>query len=220
MTVDQTAAPDSTHGRRTYGDTCAIARALDVIGERWALLVVRELTFGPKRFSDLQAGVPHASPNVLSQRLRELEHSQVVRRRKLGPPARAWVYELTDRGRELEPVLVRLGQWGRQFPLPGDAQLSADSLMLALRTHFDPAKAQVWRATYLIDLDGDPFTIRVDDNGLQISRGEPAGPDVALHTDLPTFRALIIKREPPGRAGRLEITGDRAALDRLLSALQ
>jgi DNA-binding HxlR family transcriptional regulator len=89
---------------RTYGDGCGIAHALDLVGERWALLVVRELVLGPKRFTDIRAGLPNASPNVLAQRLRELEQAAIVRRRKLPPPAGSWVYELTDWGRELEPM--------------------------------------------------------------------------------------------------------------------
>ena len=83
---------------RTYGEACGIPRALDVVGERWALMIVRELVLGPKRFTDLRTGLPHASPNVLSQRLRELEQAGVVRRRKLPPPAASQVYELTDWG--------------------------------------------------------------------------------------------------------------------------
>ena len=102
--------------KRTYCDGCAAAHALDLVGERWALLVVRELLLGPKRFTDLRAGLPGVSANVLAQRLRELERAGVVRRRKLPPPAASRVYELTDWGMELEPVIVRLGR-----PLPVQA---------------------------------------------------------------------------------------------------
>src|SRR3954453_16256912 len=97
---------------RTYDDACGIARALDVVGERWALLVVRELVLGPKRFGQLHRGLPGMSPNVLSQRLRELEDAGVVEKHELDPPASVVVYGLTDRGRELEPVLHALGRWG------------------------------------------------------------------------------------------------------------
>src|SRR3977135_907512 len=97
---------------RTYGDQRGVARALDVVGERWALLVVRELLLGPKRFTDLRTGLPHLSADVLSQRLRELERAGVVRRRKLPPPAGSRVYELTEWGRDLEPVVLDLGRWG------------------------------------------------------------------------------------------------------------
>ena len=104
--------------KRTYGDRCGIARALDVVGERWALLVVRELLLGPKRFTDLRAGLPGLSPDVLSQRLRELEQAGLVRRRKLAPPAGSRVYELTERGLALEPILLELGRWGSQRRSP------------------------------------------------------------------------------------------------------
>ena len=93
-------------GRRKYEDGCAIAQALDVIGERWALLVVRELVLGPKRFTDLLTALHGASSDVLTQRLRDLSEAGVVRRRRLGPPAATWVYELTDWGAELEPIIL------------------------------------------------------------------------------------------------------------------
>src|SRR6185295_7536559 len=98
-------------GRRKYEDGCAIAQALDVIGERWAILVVRELVLGPKRFTDLLTGLHGASSDVLTQRLRDLSEAGVVRRRRLGPPAATWVYGLTDWGAELEPIILELAQW-------------------------------------------------------------------------------------------------------------
>src|ERR671925_430431 len=104
--------------RRTYGDRCGVARALDLVGERWALLVVRELLLGPKRFTDLRSGLPHVSPDVLSQRLRELEESGMVRRGKLPPPAGSRIYELTERGRQLEPAILELGRFGSVAPFP------------------------------------------------------------------------------------------------------
>ena len=124
---------------RTYGDGCGIAHALDLVGERWALLVVRELLLGPKRFTDLRDGLPNASPNVLSQRLRELEQAAIVQRRKLPPPAGSSVYELTDWGRELKPIVLvarHLGARARR-PSPRDAPVGTDSVVLALGTFFD-----------------------------------------------------------------------------------
>src|SRR5919202_1719071 len=125
---------------RTYGDGCAIARALDLVGERWGLLVVRELLLGPKRYTDLRRGLPTASPNVLSQRLAELEGAGVIRRRKLPPPAGARVYELTEWGSELEETVMSLGRWAARAPNPPSAVpiRSADSVILALRERFDP----------------------------------------------------------------------------------
>src|SRR5919112_3620037 len=104
--------------KRTYDDSCAAAHALDLVGERWALLVVRELLLGPKRFTDLRSGLPHVSPDVLAQRLRELEESGIVRRGKLPPPAGSRIYELTERGQQLEPVVLELGRFGSVAPFP------------------------------------------------------------------------------------------------------
>src|SRR5712692_10221349 len=98
----------SKASKRSYEDGCAAAHALDLIGERWALLVVRELMLGPKRFTDLRAGLPGISANVLTQRLDELSDVAIVRSRQLDPPAGAWVYELTDWGRDFEPILSAL----------------------------------------------------------------------------------------------------------------
>src|SRR5512132_3236076 len=121
--------------KRTYGDRCGVARALDLVGERWALLVVRELLLGPKRFTDLRAGLPHVGPDVLAQRLRELEGAGIVRRATLPPPAGSRVYELTERGRQLEEVVVALGRFGSVAPfLPGDAQIGGDAVVIALKS--------------------------------------------------------------------------------------
>src|SRR5829696_2600828 len=147
---------------RAYCDGCAAAHALDIIGERWALLVVRELLLGPKRFTDLRAGLPSVSPNVLAQRLRELERAGVVRRRKLPPPAASRVYELTDWGMELEPVIIRLGRWGTRSPSrPRDAQLGVDSLILSFRTMFDPRAADGLNARYELRLGEESFRAEV-----------------------------------------------------------
>src|ERR687889_2611556 len=158
--------------RRTYDDACAAAHALDLVGERWALLVVRELVLGPKRFTDLRAGLPNVSPNVLAQRLRELEAAGVVRRRKLPPPAASRVYELTPWGEELEPVIIRLGRWGARSPLrPRDAELGVDSLVLSLRTMFDPVAAEGLEASYELRLGEDTFRAVVTDGRFEVDRG-------------------------------------------------
>lgn len=102
--------------KRTYSDACGIARALDAVGDRWALMVVRELLLGPKRFGDIRSGLPKLSADVLSQRLRDLEDVGVVRRSTVPPPASVKVYELTQSGLALEPVLVALGRWGGRTP--------------------------------------------------------------------------------------------------------
>src|SRR5581483_9334704 len=142
---------------RTYGDPCGIARALDLVGERWALLLVRELLLGPKRFTDLREGLPGASPNVLAQRLRDLEAGGVLQRRRLGPPASVQVYELTGWGRDLEPVLLELGRWGRRSPVKRTGALGVDALLVALKTTFDPASAPRTARPYQLRIGDDRF---------------------------------------------------------------
>src|SRR5215212_8785344 len=116
---------------RRIEDGCGIAHATELLGQRWALLVVRELLLGPKRFTDLRSGIPDISPNVLGQRLRELEESGIVRRRRLAPPVAAQVYELTEWGRELEPAVLSLGRWASRSPtFPLGAEMGPDSLLL------------------------------------------------------------------------------------------
>ena len=211
--------------RRTYGDDCAAAHALDLVGERWALLVVRELLFGPKRFSDLRRGMPNASPNVLSQRLRELEDVGVVRRHKLGPPVSSWVYELTDWGHELETVLTHLGRWGRRSPLrsaESTSAISVDSLMLALRSHFDPAAHPGLAGTYALNLGDDHFSIRIGDGRLDITRGDERTPDAVIETDARTFAALLGRRQRLNEmkgTGRLALHGDVDSVERLFNAV-
>jgi DNA-binding HxlR family transcriptional regulator len=197
-------------GTRSYDDPCGIARALDIIGDRWALLVVRELIFGPKRFSQLREGLRTVSPNVLSQRLRDLEDTGVVRREMLDPPASVAVYELTDQGRALEPVLLELGRWGSQQPLPATGDLRADALFVALKTVFDPAAAV--DATYSVNVDGNWFRVVVSGGSIDIARSRATNPDVTFHTDAATLRSVAFGREPVAgaeRDSRLVVEGDR-----------
>ena len=128
--------------QRGYRQACGVARGLDIVGERWSLLVVRELLLGPKRFTDLQQALPTASPNALSDRLRELADAGVVRRRQLPPPGNVRVYELTAWGRGLEPIVVALGTWALAAPPTAEQVfVSADSAMLSIRTFFVPTRS-------------------------------------------------------------------------------
>ena len=207
---------------RTYDDGCAAAHALDLIGERWALLVVRELLLGPKRFTDLRAGLPNASPNVLAQRLRELEAAGVVRRRKLPPPAASRVYELTDWGMELEPVIVGLGRWGaRSASRPREAELGVDSLILSFRTMFDAQAAKGLRASYELRLGEDRFYALVADGRFEVVRGgAQERPDAIIVADAATLAAVVYggrQLEEALRAGDIEIEGDESAVERFVS---
>ena len=141
--------------KRSYEDGCANAHALELFGERWALLVIRELMLGPKRFTDIRAGLPGISPNVLTQRLEELESASIAVRRKLPPPASVWVYELTDWGRELEPIMQAIGRWAVRSPTrrPG-LPLGVNSLILSLRTMFNAESAHGLALTLGIEAGG------------------------------------------------------------------
>jgi DNA-binding HxlR family transcriptional regulator len=205
---------------RTYNDPCGIARALDLVGERWALLVVRELLLGPKRFSQLRRGLHDASANVLSQRLRELEQAHLVRREKLGPPAEVVVYELTERGYALEPVLLELGRWGSQTPITSNADLGIDALMIALKTRFSAARAGDLHATYDVRLGADRFSVEVADGRISIQRGAAARATARITADPALFRAVIFGRQslPAAlRSGKFAIDGDRHAVDRFVT---
>jgi DNA-binding HxlR family transcriptional regulator len=205
---------------RTYEDGCAAAHALDLVGERWALLVVRELLLGPKRFTDLRAGLPGASPNVLAQRLRELEGAGIVRRRKLPPPAASKVYELTGWGMELEPVIVSLGRWGARSPSkPTDAEMSVDSLILSFRTMFDPLAAGGLKATYELQLGEDRFRAVVTDGRFEVARGVADHPDAIIETDAGTLAALVYDGrdlDEALRSGDLKIECDESLVERFL----
>ncbi|MDQ4126802.1 MAG: winged helix-turn-helix transcriptional regulator [Actinomycetota bacterium] len=207
--------------RRTYDDGCAAAHALDLVGERWALLVVRELLLGPKRFTDLRAGLPNTSPNVLAQRLRDLEGAGVVRRRKLPPPAASRVYELTDWGMELEPLIIGLGRWGARSPaLPREAELGVDSLVLSFRTMFDPQAAEGLAASYELRLGEGRFRVEVAEGRLEISRGGADNPDAIVETEAGTLAALVYGGRPLAEAlssRELKIEGEGSAVERFLT---
>lgn len=182
--------------------------------------MVRELLLGPKRFTDLRAGLPHVSPDVLSQRLRELEADGVIRRRTLAPPAGSRVYELTDRGAELEPVVLALGRWGSGAPFPpGDAKLGVDSTVIALMTVFDPSAADGLDALFELRLDGQPFRARVADDRFEIARGSAEAPDATIETDPGTLAEVLWggrELAAAERSGRFEIEGSRSAATRFL----
>src|SRR3954447_1517413 len=205
---------------RTYGDGCGIAHALDLVGERWALLVVRELLLGPKRFTDLRAGLPNASPNVLAQRLRELEQALVVQRRKLPPPASSWVYELTEWGRDLEPGIRALGLWAVRSPaFPHDVPISTDSVVLALGSFFDADAAEDLSACFELRLDESSFRVRIADGGLELGRGPVGDADAVIETDAGTLGGLLWDGrdlDAAVRAGDVAVKGDRRAIDRFL----
>jgi DNA-binding HxlR family transcriptional regulator len=179
--------------RRSYGDACGVARALDVVGERWALLVVRELLLSPQRFSDLRGALPNAASNIVSDRLRELEDRGVIERSRSRTGTR--VYELTEWGRELEPIVLALGGWGLRAPKPPRPTISATSALLFLRgiARPDPsAEPLVCR----LELDGQAWTVAIADGRVEITPGEPHTADAELNTDPQALVALLEDPDP------------------------
>jgi DNA-binding HxlR family transcriptional regulator/putative sterol carrier protein len=204
--------------KRTYDDACRAAYALDLVGERWGLLVVRELLLGPKRFSDLRAGLPNVSPNVLAQRLRELEQVGVLSRRKLAPPAASQVYELTEWGMELGPVVDELGRWGARAPSqPKTKRSSPDAIILALRAHFDPDAHKGVNARYEVRLGENRFRVELVDGHLELAHGRVDEPDAVIETDVETFAEVVMGQRTPAealRSGDVKVDGGRQALER------
>lgn len=207
---------------RSYNDACGTAHALDLIGERWALLVMRELMLGPKRFSDLKGDLPGISANVLTQRLEGLEGTGLVRRRRLPPPAPAQVYELTDWGYEAEPIVQELGRWATRSPAHDPSlPLSATSLMLSFRTMQSPERIAGLTATIGFRIGERSFVARIADGRVHTERGDPDGAD-AIFTGAPEAIAGAVYGGVPfealAAAGALKVEGD-AALARRFATL-
>ena len=189
------------------------------MGDRWALLVVRELLLGPKRFTELRRGLPGASQSMLSSRLVELEEAAVVRRRRLGPPTSAWAYELTEWGRDLESALLPLARWGSRSPLTSSAGLSVDALALALKTTFDPASGRDLSARCQLRLDADSLLVTVHDGQLEVTRTEATAADVVIETTVAVFRSLIFGGAPLSTA-EATIGGDRELAARFITVFK
>jgi len=203
--------------KRSYHDSCGLAQALDLVGERWALLVVRELVFGPKRFTDLRAGLPGISPNVLTQRLTELEQIGVVHKRRLPPPVAASVYDLTDWGRELDESLMVLGRWAARSPsFDTSNPLSADSVMMSIRTMFQPAAAHDLSVTLNAILGDDLFVVDINRGSITVKRGSADDADATIETDAKTLAQILYEGRDP--ADGATITGDADAIQRFRSA--
>jgi DNA-binding HxlR family transcriptional regulator len=203
---------------RAYGQYCGFARALEVVGERWALLVVRDLLVGPKRFTDLLRGLPGIPSNVLTARLKELESAGVAQRRVVPRPSRAVVYELTEYGMELEAVVIELGRWGAKNlgdPRP-DETITVDSLITALRTTFHPEAARGFRAGYELRVGEMVLHARVDDGRVQVAEGSLPDADLAIAAG-PGIRALMAGEVSPADAienGIVRVAGDSKLLAR------
>lgn len=219
---------------RSYGQYCGVTTAVELIGERWALLIVRDLLVGPRRYTDLKQGLPKIPTNILSTRLKELQEGGVVRRVPL--PNCGLVYELTPYGRELEPIVLALGRWGfQQMGDPAaDDVVTADSLTMALRTAFRAdAAAALPPADYELHLADIVLRVQVDATGLRIAQVQPAGrpidprlgtqastdgdPDLVFAAG-PGIRRLISGEVTPAEAIDREVlvvvSGDAGLLER------
>jgi DNA-binding HxlR family transcriptional regulator len=206
---------------RGYHQFCGLARALDLIGGRWALLIVRDLLTGPKRFSELQEGLPGVPSNVLTARLRELEDEGIVMRRAHERPGGGVVYDLTDFGRELEQPIMRLGFWGARAmgPMDPDDHFSVDSLALALRGSFRPEHADERPRVYEFKVDGKTLRARVADGRVAAPSDSTDEPDLVIESD-PDMLAGVLSGQTTldaaRKTGRLQVTGTKAEACHLL----
>jgi DNA-binding HxlR family transcriptional regulator len=205
---------------RSYQQYCPAARALDVVGERWTLLVVRELLTGPKRYTDLQDGLPGIGPNVLAERLRSLEKAGIVEKRRLPPPAASTVYGLTEVGEGLQPVVDSLFHWGLQFlgrPAKGDA-VKASYWLPAIQAAAQPgALPPDVDDTYEFRVGNESIVVRASGGEVHVTAAPADDPDLILTTDHTTFarigRGHLTSLEAVEQ-GRLKVEGDPGAAQR------
>jgi DNA-binding HxlR family transcriptional regulator len=208
---------------RSYNQLCGLAYALDIVGERWTLLIIRELFAGPRRFTDIMDGLPGISTNLLSERLKSLEQQGLLCRRILPPPAGSTVYELTPVGQALEKTLLELGRWGSQFvptSMNGDVMLRLGSYALTLKTFFRPEQAQGIDETYELHVDNEVLQAQVKAGKIHVQQGETLKADVVFHTTMPIYLGLLQGQIQPDEAiskSLIRIEGDPAALGRFLN---
>ena len=204
-----------TEQKRRYDDACGTAHALELIGERWSLLVLRELMLGARRFSELRADLPGISANVLTQRLSELEQRGLARRVRLPPPANVQVYEATDWGLEAEPVVQALGRWAARSPAHDPTlPLSGVSIMLSFRTMIDAKRAKGFDARIGFRFGNDHYLARLKKGTIRVAKGPLTGADAVITTD-PTLLAAVVYGGQP--LDLLKIDGDRALVERFVT---
>ncbi|GAB5347883.1 winged helix-turn-helix transcriptional regulator [Alteriqipengyuania sp. 357] len=204
------------HGR-WYDDACGTAFALELVGERWSLLIIRELLLGPRRFSDLRATLPGISAKVLTERLATLADAGVLTRHKLPPPAASQVYELTEWGYSAETIIQELGRWAATSPLHDPTlPLSAVSFMISLRTMIDRARAGDWSATICFSIGEDSFVARLANGDLPIERGEPDGADCLFTAAEAAHLAAVFYGKQPASAVGASIEGDAKVAERFI----
>jgi DNA-binding HxlR family transcriptional regulator len=205
---------------RSYGQLCGIATALDVIGDRWSVLVLRDLLLGPLRFGDLVDGLPGIGTNTLTTRLKLLESASVVARRATALPDRGTVYELTAYGRELEPILMALGRWGSKSMgrLPADTVSRSRWLVAAMLAFHDESRRMARPMTWELRLTDGPFTVHAEDNRVSILAGAPADPGAVLTARDEVLHQLLTGRLTPEAAladGSMTLSGDAVSVTEL-----
>jgi DNA-binding HxlR family transcriptional regulator len=212
--------------KRMYGQMCPIARSLDVLGERWTLLIVRELLLGPKRFKELLTRLPAMGTNRLAERLQLLERSGVITRQALPGASEVRAYELTAYGERLRPLLADLAAWGTELPLDDDVDRDtarADLTALYLVEHVPPGAADGLRETYQLHVGDELFHVTVADGTAHARSGPaPVPADLTITCDLTTFDALARGTLTPAKAlatSALTTTGDPALLDHAFRVL-
>lgn len=207
--------------KRSYNQYCTIARALDIVGERWTLLVVRELLTGPKRFKDLLEGLPGIGTNLLTRRLKDLEGYGVVRRTTLPPPAASKVYELTELGRSLEPVIAALGRWGLEFLGTPDREddLRPAWAAVAMRSALKQEAARGLQEIYEFRIDEEAFHLWIKDGEVEALQGPAVDPDLVVRGSTQAFLALVAGQLEPAEAlesEEIRIEGEQETLARCL----
>jgi DNA-binding HxlR family transcriptional regulator len=211
--------------RRSYDQYCAVAKALDVVGERWTFLILRDLVhLGPRRFSDLRDGLPGIGANLLTERLRHLEREGLVQRRRLRSPGRGVVYELTELGAGLERTIIELGRWGGNFMAERSARdvFFPSGHISAIRATFRAEEARGVHARYEFRIDGESFHAEIDDGAVNTGLGEASSPDLVIATDVATSIDLMLRRTKPReaiRSGAVAINGSLEDFEQAIDLL-
>jgi DNA-binding HxlR family transcriptional regulator len=220
MKVPKETEPSDTRHGRWYHDACGTAFAMELIGERWSLLVVRELMMGPRRFSGLRKALNGISAKVLTERLESLERAGAVMKRTLPPPANVQVYELTEWGYLAEPAIQELGRWAARSPRHDPTlPLSPVSGMISLRTMIDKEKAKAFDATIGFEIAGETYLATLTDGHLHIRRGAIEGAQVIMRAPAAMLLAAVIYRKiPPEDLAEqgVALEGDRALAERFI----
>ena len=218
MQLENVTESRRTEPKRGYDDACGTAHALELIGERWALLVLRELMLGSRRFSELRADLPGISANVLTQRLNDLEQRGLVVKKRLPPPASVQVYEATAWGLEAGPIVQALGRWAARSPRHDPTlPISGVSILLSFRTMFDPLRAKDMKATIAFRFGEDRYYVEIGDGKLVARRGEPDAADLIVTAEPTMLAAVVYGKQPLDLVG---IEGDRGLFQRFVDLFE